>query len=173
MQAPHLVFISIERDEPGNEFIIERAEQKVKDKFSRIAARIVEKDLLNRPLTKGRAKKLKEKIEKEIETEERMKSVKGFMSLWNHWRDFYYNLPPMRVKTRGQLTSIENAIEFCNDEEFELSLMIACLHKAYMKRTMRPSYSNIVSYGADLYDRFYDSVMADIDREDLAYRSKM
>lgn len=106
-----------------------------------------------------------------VETEERFKSVRGFMILWNKWRAFYFGLPDIQPKTRGQLTSIENAIEFCNENELSITMMIACVHKAFEKRRLRPSYSVIVSQGEEIYNVFYDLVIADIDRNDYVERA--
>ena len=75
-------------------------------------------------------------------------------------------------KTRGQLTQIENALEFIAKEGFELSVMIAVIHKAYEKRRFKPNFSAIVSYGADLYDVLYEKVMSDVDRADYERRSQ-
>lgn len=94
-----------------------------------------------------------------------MKTIQSFLVLWNEWREHYFDLGPVSPKNRGQLTAIENAIEFCNENNMNLSVLIGCVHRAYLKRTFRPNYTAVVLYGAELYDRFASKVEADMAKE--------
>ena len=172
MFAPHLAKISVNRSDPGQLFDADNASKQLARRFADLAEKIVQKDVLATPPTPKARRDADKKIRKMIETEERFKSVKGFMIEWNRWRAFYYDLGEIQPKNRGQLTSIEKAIAFCNTEDYNLTMMIGCIHKAYSWRTVRPSYSNIVSYGTDHYAKFYDEVLADIDRAEYQERAK-
>lgn len=116
-------------------------------------------------------KSAENKIRDMIETEERLRTVKTFLELWNKWRYFYFGLEALTPKTKSQLSMIESAIEFCSSHDFNLNMMIACVHKAHEKRNLRPNFNAVTSYGEELYDRFYDSVLNDIDEVDYRARS--
>lgn len=139
-------------------------------RFARIAAQIVQKELLKAVKPKAKAS-AEVKIREMIESEERLRSVKSFLEIWNKWRYFYFSLEPISPKTKGQLSMIEGAIEFCNKNEFNLNMMIACVHKAHEKRTLRPNFSAIKLYGEEFYERFYDAVLTDIDEVEYRERS--
>jgi hypothetical protein len=113
------------------------------------------------------------RIEDLIEDEARRKSIVGFMEEWNKWRDFYFDLPPMEPKTKGQLTAIENAIQFADQHQFRISLLIACVMRAYKGSSFRPNFHAIVRRGEELYEMNYDLVLADVDRDDYEQTSDM
>jgi len=171
MFAAHLSEISIDRKDPGQLFDADKASRQLARKFADLAAKIVQSSSLAAPPTPKARRSSEKKIRTLIETEERFKSVQGFMKDWNKWRAFYFDLGEVQPKSRGQLTSIENAVEFCTTGEYNLTMMIACIHKAYTRRTMRPAFNAIVAYGADLYEKFYDEVLADLDRADYEERA--
>jgi hypothetical protein len=139
-------------------------------RFSRIAETVVQKSLL-KAATSTTRKNAENKIRDMIETEERLRSVKAFLELWNKWRYFYFGLEAITPRTKGQLTMIESAIEFCSTHDFNLNMMIACVHKAYEKRNLKPNFNAISTYGEEFYDKFYDQVMNDIDEVDYRARS--
>lgn len=104
-----------------------------------------------------------------IEKEERLKHVQDFMKVWNEYREMYLRLDPIQPKTKGHITAIENSIEYAQEKGLNLNILIACIHKMYEKRNVRPTYSDLYTYGEEAYDRYYDAVMRDIDREDYEY----
>lgn len=66
----------------------------------------------------------------------------------------------------------KKVMQFCKDNDYSLTMMIACAHKAHTKRTVKPSFSCIVSYGDDSYEKFYDAVIADIDLAEYEEKSR-
>ena len=132
---------------------------------------IVMRDLLTTPKDPKAVKKAKKKIIDMVETEERKKSVSSFLREWNWWRDFYHKLPPVEIKTKSQLTMIENIIEFCNSNDYKINMMIACVQRAYVKYKFKPGFDVILKRGEELYDYHYDLVEADVDREDYEERA--
>lgn len=163
MFVPHLAEIQIDRKEPVRGFDHEKAARQLVEQFRRIAERVVQKDLLKRP-NKDRRKAAEKRIRDSIETEERMKTVKEFVERWNYWREKYLSATPIQPKTKSQLTSIERAIQFAEEKEFDLNILIAVIHRTHQKRKFRPGFNAVVQYGEELYEKFYDDVIADIDR---------
>jgi len=103
-----------------------------------------------------------------MEFDARKEAMKNFMKLWNEWRDFYFHLPPLELKTAGQITAIEGAIDFCKQRGLDLNLVIACLHKSYEKsRTMRPAYHEIKTKGEERYHQYLDAVESDIEMAEI------
>lgn len=170
MFSIHLAEVCIPRKEPRQDFDAQRASVEVARRFSRIAERVVQKALLKSATSTSR-KSAEDKIRDMIESEERLRTVKSFLELWNKWRYFYFGLEPLNPKNKGQLSMIEGAIEFCELRDLNLNMMIACVHKAHEKRKLRPNFNAITSYGEEFYDRFYDSVLNDIDEVEYRERS--
>ena len=158
--------ISITRKEPDQTFDSEDAAKQVARRFAELATSIITKSILKAPADPNKISKAENKIRKAVEFDVRMGHIKGFMELWNKWRGFYLDLPPIHLKNSGQITTIEKAIDFCEAHGFRLTMMIAAIHKAHAKRTMRPNFNMIVLYGEEHYDSLYDDVIADIDRAD-------
>jgi hypothetical protein len=140
-------------------------------RFAELAVSIVTKSILKAPVDPGKKSKAEIKIRKAVEFDERLKHVKSFMEQWNRWREFYLELPPVHLKNSGQITTIEKAIDFCEAHGFRLTMMIAVIHKAHQKRTMRPNFNSIVLYGEEHYAGMYDDVIADVDRADHERKS--
>lgn len=76
----------------------------------------------------------------------------------------YLNAAPITPKNKAQLTSIERAIEFAKERDLDLNILIAVVHRSSKKRKFRPHFNMIEQHGEELYERFYDEVIADIDR---------
>lgn len=164
MFTAHLAEISVTRNEPPGSFDHAKAARQLAQLFKSIAERVVTADLLKKP-NKERRANAEQKIRDSIEKEERMKTVKEFMESWNRWRLKYLGLQPTHPKTKGQLTSIERAIEFAASKDLDLNILIAVVHKAFVKRKFRPNFYLVEQQGEELYERYYTDVMADIDRE--------
>lgn len=171
MFTPHLSSILIIRREPPKDFNTEKADRRLSQYFRSTVIQILAKDLLNAAPDKTRKKKAQKRIEDSIETEGRKKSVKSFLKEWNYWREFYLKVGPLTIKTKSQLTQIENAIEFCNKNDYKMLMMIACVHRAYVGYKFNPNFSAITRRGEDLYDKNYELVVADIDRDDYEERA--
>lgn len=139
-------------------------------KFGALALRIVLRDKLTKKVDPKRSKKAHEKIKRMVEFDERNKFVRLFITAWNHWRRFYFDLGPIEVKTSGQLTMIENAITYATERNMDMNILIACVHRAYQKRKFRPSFDEINRRGEEHY-QLYDDVMADIEKEEYERKS--
>lgn len=171
MFAVHLSEISILRREPPKDFDTEKAERKLSIFFRESVLDIISKDILTAAPDPKRKKKAQKKIEESIETDERKKSVASFLEEWNEWRDFYLKAGPITLKTKGQLTLIEDAIEFCNVNKYKINMMVACVHRAYVGYKHNPNFDAVIRRGEELYEKNYDLVEADIDREEYQERA--
>lgn len=169
--TPNLAQIRITRKDPGPDFDTETATRKLARRTQQFAALIVTKNLLRSVPSESRRKSAEKKIHDMIETEERMKTVRVFMESWNDWRNFYYDLPPMVIKNKSQLSTVESCIDFAYENRMDLSILIACVMKNYEKRNYRPNFNAILTYGEDAYKNLYDQVMADIDLREYEERS--
>lgn len=166
MFCSHLSIIKINRNEPTG-LDVEKETAKIRRMFARMSEDIVVRNILQAPKDPKEVARLKLKMKKQSEFDERLKMSKGFIDLWNKWRDFYFGLPSYTPKQASQLTAIESAIKFCRENEMDLNMMIACLHRSYKKRTIKPSFFNLYDEKAlDTYDSFYNTVLADLDREE-------
>lgn len=140
-------------------------------RFAELAADIVSRAVLKAPVDRNKKSRADDKIRKAVEFDERLKHVKAFMEQWNRWRAFYLDLPPIHLKNSGQITVIEKAIDFCETHGFRLTMMIAVIHKAHEKRTMRPNFNSIALYGEEHYEKLYDDVIGDLDEADFDRKS--
>ncbi len=161
MFSPHLAQVRVEREEP-REIDLEKAALEVKKRNAKLAEKIVVEGWLKRPKPKKSGVK---KLRRQIEFEERVKQHEHFMVLWNKWRDFYFDLPPMKIKSAGQLTAIENIKKMAEQEGIPLTMLLGCAHKAYVWKKRNPNFTNVVFDGLDMYERFYEAVSQDIDRQ--------
>jgi hypothetical protein len=139
-------------------------------RFGVLAQKIVLKDQIKKKVDPKRSKKAHDKIKKMVEFDERLKFTREFLKAWNHWRKFYFELPPVEVKTSGQLTAIENCIDFAKERNMDMNILIACVHRAHQKRRFKPGFDEIVKRGEDHY-QMYDDVMADIEKEEFERKS--
>jgi hypothetical protein len=160
--SPHLAQIQIERREP-DQFNIDETTREIRKRNAQLAERIVVEGWLKRPKPKAKANK---KLKRVIEFEERLKLTGDFMEIWNHWRHFYFELPAMKIKTPGQITGIENIAKLVEDEGLNLNMLIATTHKAFVWRKVNPNFNQVVFNGLEFYDRFYDEVQKDVDRQE-------
>jgi hypothetical protein len=117
-----------------------------------------------------KAKKAKNKIQKMLEFDERLKTAKNFVKCWNDWRAFYLELPPLEVKTKGQLTVIENCIEWAKLRDIDINMLIACVHRAYQKRKFKPGFDEILKRG-DEHWQLYPDVIADLEKDEAEKRA--
>lgn len=108
------------------------------------------------------------RIRKQIEFEQRVKSVQFFLDLWNEWREFYFDLPKITVKTTSQLTTIENCIAHAKDTGLHLGMLLGCIHRAYVGRKFKPNFNIILTHGEDIYEEQYDKLEADISEKSYA-----
>lgn len=166
MFATHTANLSIKRVELRKDFDFAKREEKLNLFFSSLASKIVLEDALqNKTKSVNKEKRIKD-LNRKIQTEERLKTIKGFLSSWNFWRDFYFQLGPIEAKNSQSISMIENAIQFCIDNEYDLHMMIGCVHRASLKRLHKPPFSNVQAYGAEYYEKFYDHVLNDLDQAD-------
>lgn len=163
MFTSHLSEISITRNEPNQDFDAEEASRKVGRRFARLAEKIILNSWIKEPKPEKRAQ-AHARIRQLIEFDERMRSVKGFLAEWNRWRKLYFDLPAQEPKTKGQLTVIEDAVAFANEKELKLPILLGAVHKAFQKRKYRPNYHEVMLHGLEYYARYYDDVIADLDR---------
>lgn len=170
MFAAHLSSISIARSEPDPKYNFAIREEKLEKYFARAAEKIVIGDVIKNPLKSANKEKRIKAIEESIEKDERFKTIKSFMESWNFWRGFYFDLPELQPKLKAQLTSIENAILFCEEQEYDLHMMIGCIHFASQKKKFMPAFSAITTYGEEIY-KYYDRVISDIDKSDYQQAS--
>jgi len=159
MFYPHLAEIKITRDEPNSVGVVKSV--------SNFATDIVTRDLLKNPKKKSDYKK---KLARLLEYDQRYATAKKFMEQWNEWRDFYLDVGPIKPKTRGQLTSIENIIEMAKENDLNLNLLIATTHRAYKRRKFRPGFSAVIADGIDNYELHHDKVIADVERAEREER---
>jgi len=161
MFYPHLAEIDIERDEPAID--PKREARIVSHRNAILAEQIVTKDLIRK---RKKTSKVSEKVRALLEFDERFKSARHFMELWNFWREFYFDVGPIHPKNKSQLTCIEKIIEMAGDKKMNLSVLIGATHKAYVWRKVRPGFSETLSKGADHYENYSDQVSADLDRRE-------
>jgi len=152
MFYPNCSEIEISRDEPTCISIVSH---------TNLANEIVTKNLLKPSAPK---KDLKEKILKEKEFTRRYytQEVVEFVTIWNYWRDFYYQARSVKPKTKTQLTCIENILQYVEDNEMNLKIYLGTIHRGYLYRKHNPDFCTAWTYGADFYDKFYDEVVDDI-----------
>lgn len=161
MHFSHLADATLKRQEPHN-FDLDKARRKTQLRNERIAEHVVRKMALDGGF-KISEKQVQKEIKKKTEIEIRSTAVIQFMDMWNHWRQFYFDLPPIRPKTKAQLTSIENAIQIVDENEINLTIFIACTHKAFVWRKVNPGFHDLIGRGLDYFEQHMDSVLTDID----------
>ena len=123
---------------------------------------MITKDLL-KAKPKSSAKSAK-KIAKEWEREKRLESIGPFLEEFNRFREFYVGIEnEWSPKNDGQISCIENIIEWCDQNEVDLGLFIACQFKALAWKPATPSVQVMQSNGAEKYEQYVDSVLSDID----------
>ena len=83
----------------------------------------------------------------------------------------YFHLDPIQPKNKQQIATIENCIAFAKEKNMKLNILIACIHKMYEKRRVRPNYSSVIAYGEEAYELYYEKVLSDMDREDYEYKA--
>lgn len=159
---PHLAQVEIARREPDADFDAEKAHEILVERFARVAERIVAKGLLHKTPTQKEVKLTASRIRKQIEFEARIKSVQFFLDLWNEWREFYFDLPPMTLKNAGQITTVENCIVHAKRHGLHLGMLLGCIHRAYVGRKIRPHFNVILTHGEEIYEEQYDKLEADI-----------
>lgn len=166
MFCSHHAIIQVERDDPSDR-LDSKNEIKIKKMFARMAETIVLKNILQAPKDPVALRRAKLKLKKQTEFAERLKSCAGFLSIWNRWREFYFKLSTYEPKQAYQLTAIENAIEFAKENELDLNMLVACVHRSFRKRKIKPNFTNLYDDKAvEVYDSHYDLVLSDLDRED-------
>ena len=172
MFSTHTANIKIDRNDPSGLIDVKKETDKVLRLFARMAESIVVKNLLAAPKDPREVARAKAKMAKQAEFDERLKMAKSFISIWNKWREFYFDLSPYTPKQTSQLTAIESAIKFCNENEMDINMMIGCLHCAFKKRRIKPSFFNLYDEKAmEIYDNYYNAVIADLDRRDAVEAS--
>jgi hypothetical protein len=166
MFCSHHAIIQIERDDPSDR-LSDKNEIKIKKMFAKMAETIVLKNILQAPKDETALRRAKLKLKREAEFAERLRHCSGFLAIWNKWREFYFKLSPYEPKQAHQITAIENAIEFAKEKELDLNMLIACLHRAFRKRRIKPNFTNLYDDKAlEVYDINYDLVLSDLDREE-------
>lgn len=163
MLSPHTCKISITRDEPPSDYDFEGAEARLARKFAHIAMRIVVCNYMPTGDPKRRSALVKAAKDK-VETSERQKTVQGFLKIWNHWRRFYLGIENgIEIKNKSQITTIENIISLCHEKKYVLNMFVACFFRSYIHRHTRPSFTHLLSYGEETFEKYYDDVISDID----------
>lgn len=157
MFYPNYAEIGIIRSEPQTV-----DEEVVRKKISYIAERVVTKSFLKGKTIK---KKTVKKIRRLEQTDERRKSLQPFMAKWNYWRQFYFDVGPNKLKTPSQMGAVENIIEMSKENNLNLDVLLACVHKAYCWGKLRPTFTTVLSRGIEFYERHYEDVLADIDKQ--------
>lgn len=160
MFYPHRANILANREEPSN-LDLKSATDFVMARNSAVAARVIAKAILQ---PKKITKRVEKKISNAWQLQQGKQDVTPFMIIWNRWRKFYFELPPIAVKTVAQLTQIENILTMAREENLDLSLLIACTHKAFVWRKVNPNFSEVIYAGKDHLGRFREEVLIDIDK---------
>lgn len=122
------------------------------------------RDLLHKTPTPKEMKATAKQIRQAIELEQRKKSVQFFLDHWNEWREFYLKLPPIGIKTSGQMTMIENCIAYANAHKLHLDVLIGCVHRAYVGRSRNPNFNIILTHGETIYDEQYEKHEAAVEK---------
>ncbi len=162
MFVSHLAVVDIKRIEPSN-LDLDGIVNKVLLERESLAERIIISSWVNGDNRKAK-KVISKKISEIDSLIERKQFVSQFMEIWNYWRMFYFDLNPIRPKTKSQLTQIENAVNLVKEKDLQLNLVIACTHKAFVWRKVNPAFHNLINAGLEKYDQYIDDVMVDIDR---------
>ena len=129
-----------------------------------ITEKVITKSLLkSRPKSKAASVK---KIAKAWELEKRMESIAPFIDAFNYWRKYYVEIFDEWIpKNSGQITCIENIIEFCREKDVDLNLYVGCQFKALEWKKATPSVQTIQSNGREKYNQYIDDVLSDIDQD--------
>jgi hypothetical protein len=146
---PHRSKLQINREEPTS-ITIDQVER-----IKMLHERATKKALFaakTKTVSSGDAKKFRERVF----------ALNEFLKCWNDWRHFYFEAPPVSIKTKSQLTTCENIVQKIKDQNYNMSLFVACVHKAYQKRKFRPEFTACLHQGDEYYEKLYDSVMGDI-----------
>lgn len=93
---------------------------------------------------------------------DRLAELSEFLEYWNSWRDFYFDAKPIAIKTKSQLTTCENIVKKIEEQNYNMTLFIACVHKGFQHRKFRPEFTAALHYGDEYYEKFYDAVLGDI-----------
>lgn len=123
-------------------------------RFRELAERIVLIDAKSSRKSEPEKKAIRAKLKSQIEFEERLGAVAEFMTSWNKWRSIYYNLGPLEIKCKAQLTMVENIIEWCARKNVNHDTLCAVTHRAHLKKSFRPSFNSVIVYGEEWLDKF-------------------
>lgn len=170
MFFPHLSQIQVQRFEP-TEMDSERERRRFSEFIERAARIIVFREIRVLADSDKKAELINKtkKINSLLISREK---CLPFLKRWNFWRSFYLNAEPIDVKSKSQITSIFKILNLCEETKINFDLMIACVHKAYAQRAVRPGFQNCVGQGIDLYDKFKELVEEDIERMDYEERAR-
>lgn len=113
-------------------------------------------------------KKVTKKLERDEAFEKGAKEMQPFLDSWNKWRSFYFPhiAHEVSIKTPSQLGMAKAALEFINENDMNCDIAIAAMFKSFSKRkrvTNLPNFGAIKSFGLETYERWYDSVVGDIE----------
>lgn len=165
MFYPHRATILTRRAEP-TDLDVAQATAHVRRRHAALAERLVLRDLLQP--RKVKAKTLR-RISRQLQEVARRQDVQDFMAIWNHWRAFYFNLPPIQPKTGGQLTQIEALLAQADGDERHLRMLVAATHRAFVWRKVNPGFGDALLRGEEFVQRHAHEVVADVDQR--AYRA--
>lgn len=159
----HLANIIVKKNEPSV-IDVKKETERILKRNKIIAEKVIYNDLLKKNTKKESSV---EKIQKLLEKDIRLKSVKHFLDKWNYWRSFYFNYGPIKIKNMGQITTIEKIIDLCIEKEMNLNIFIACFHKSFIHRKRKPPVQWALSYGEESYQNYYEDVLTDIDQHNF------
>jgi len=153
--------IRVKRTEPAIKDVAFACEV-ARRRNSLIAEKVVTQSLLrSKPKSK---EKSASKIAKGWEREKRIENVEQFLVQFNQWRKFYVQADNEWIpKNSGQLTCIENIMEFCEKRDVDLGLYIACQFKALAWKPATPTVQQMQSNGVANYNQYIEDVLLDID----------
>lgn len=134
-------------------------------RFRELAERIVLIDAKSSRKSEPEKRAIRAKLKSKIEFEERVNAVSGFMEYWNKWRNIYYGLGPLELKCKAQLTMVENIIEWCENKNINHDIICAVTHRAHLKKSFRPSFNSVITYGEEWLDKFEIEIENKIARE--------
>jgi hypothetical protein len=134
-----------------------------------LAEKIVFNHAIKNPVkTQKEKKEIEQKIIKinEFYDKRENKQIVDFLTKWNWWRDYYFQLPAVTVKAKSQITMIEHILEFVETNKMNQNILIGCVHRAFKYRKLKPNFNIILFQGLEIYEAYYDDIVADMEREE-------
>ena len=171
MLYPHITEVSCRRTPVEGDFNLKAAIKRADSFHTFYAKKALFHLLKSSPADSVRAKKAAKKLKSLDVDDARRGALNDFLELWNKWRGFYFpNVRPVTIKSKAQITTIENYMQEIKDKGLDLNIAMACVHRAFVRRKFRPSFNDL-RYAEEHMERFAGQVNTDEAVDDYEDRS--